>query len=56
MAGTASALLGFIQLGLSSVAGALVGLFLVDSALPMTLVITCLTGASWLLTRGLREG
>jgi DHA1 family bicyclomycin/chloramphenicol resistance-like MFS transporter len=56
MAGTASALLGFIQMGLSSVAGALVGIFLVDSALPMTLVITCLTGASWLLTRGLREG
>jgi DHA1 family bicyclomycin/chloramphenicol resistance-like MFS transporter len=39
IAGTASALLGFIQMGLSSVAAALLGHFLVDSATPMALAM-----------------
>ncbi|MCX2979924.1 Bcr/CflA family efflux MFS transporter [Halieaceae bacterium IMCC14734] len=49
MAGTASALMGFIQMGLSSVAGALVGALLIDSAAPMTYVIMATSGLSLLL-------
>lgn len=54
MAGTASALLGFIQMGLSSIAGAVVGYFLVDSTRPMTSVILGLSIASWCLVATLQ--
>jgi DHA1 family bicyclomycin/chloramphenicol resistance-like MFS transporter len=54
MAATASALFGFIQMGLSSIGGALVGLYLVDSALPMLLVIVSLSALSWWLIRRLQ--
>lgn len=40
MAGTASALLGFVQMALASIAGLVVGLLLVDNPLPMVLTIT----------------
>lgn len=53
MAGTASALLGFIQMGLSAVAGAVVGLLLVDSVLPMAITMLFLACISWFLIRGL---
>lgn len=49
MAATASALLGFIQMGLSSLAGAVVGHFLVNDTRPMTLVILGLSILSWCL-------
>lgn len=39
MAATASALMGFVQMGMAGVAGWLVGLFLVDNPMPMALVI-----------------
>ena len=39
IAGTASALLGFIQMSLSAGASAVVGLFLKDTALPMSLAL-----------------
>jgi DHA1 family bicyclomycin/chloramphenicol resistance-like MFS transporter len=39
MAATASALMGFIQMSVSSIAGGLVGYFLVDNPLPFALVI-----------------
>jgi MFS transporter, DHA1 family, multidrug resistance protein len=39
MAATASALLGFLQMSASAIAGLLVGIFLVDKPLPMALVI-----------------
>ena len=39
MAATASAMMGFLQMAIASIAGGLVGYFLVDSPLPMTLVI-----------------
>ncbi len=55
MAATASALLGFIQMGLSSAAGAFVGYLLVDTALPMTLNMCALAIMSWLLIRPLRH-
>ena len=42
MAGTASALLGFIQMAVSAVAGGLIGLFLHDSPQPMLLGILLL--------------
>jgi DHA1 family bicyclomycin/chloramphenicol resistance-like MFS transporter len=40
MAGTASALLGFVQMAIASVSGLIVGLLLVDNPLPMVLTIT----------------
>lgn len=49
MAGTASALMGFIQMGLSSLSGALVGLLLVDNAAPMIWVIAVSSALSMLL-------
>ena len=55
MAGTASALLGFIQMGLSAVAGALVGYLLAENTRPMTLVILGLTVASLLLVARLQR-
>jgi DHA1 family bicyclomycin/chloramphenicol resistance-like MFS transporter len=54
MAATASALFGFIQMGLSAIGGALVGFYLVDSALPMLVVIVCLSTLSWWLIRRLQ--
>lgn len=39
MAGTASALLGFIQMSVSAAASALIGLFLVDSPTPMLIAL-----------------
>jgi DHA1 family bicyclomycin/chloramphenicol resistance-like MFS transporter len=54
MAGTASALLGFIQMGLSSLGGALVGLLLVDSPRPMTLMIVTVCACSCVLIRRLQ--
>jgi DHA1 family bicyclomycin/chloramphenicol resistance-like MFS transporter len=55
MAGTASAMLGFLQMGISSLGGALVGVLLVDSALPMTLVILSAASLAWLLLRTLQR-
>ena len=40
MAGTASALMGFVQMGLAALSGFLVGAFLTTTALPMVLTIT----------------
>jgi DHA1 family bicyclomycin/chloramphenicol resistance-like MFS transporter len=54
MAATASALFGFIQMGLSAIGGALVGLYLVDTATPMLLVIFTLSVAAWYLIRRLQ--
>ncbi len=52
MAGTASALFGFIQMAVSSAGGALVGIYLTDSARPMILVIFGLSTVScWLIRR-----
>ncbi|MCK5881087.1 MAG: multidrug effflux MFS transporter [Sinobacterium sp.] len=39
MAATASAMMGFLQMAIASIAGGLVGYFLVDNPLPMALVI-----------------
>lgn len=39
MAATASALMGFLQMSVASIAGALVGVFLVDEPMPMALVL-----------------
>lgn len=41
MAGTASSLQGFVQMGLASFLAGLVGVFLVDSPLPMILLVAC---------------
>lgn len=49
MAGTASALMGFCQMGVASLAGALVGWTLTTSALPMAYIITVLGAASMLI-------
>ncbi len=54
MAGTASALFGFIQMAVSSLGGALVGIYLTDSARPMILVILSLSAVSWWLIRRLQ--
>ena len=52
MAATASALFGFVQMGLSSLGGAVVGYFLVDSARPMAWVIfACTLMAAYLCRR-----
>jgi DHA1 family bicyclomycin/chloramphenicol resistance-like MFS transporter len=44
IAGTASALLGFVQMSLSAVASALTGVFLKDSPMPMlwAMLVICL--------------
>ncbi|MEP5765481.1 MAG: multidrug effflux MFS transporter [Halieaceae bacterium] len=54
MAGTASALFGFVQMGLSSAAGVLVGLMLEDSALPMTMIILACSCIAWWLIKSLQ--
>ena len=54
MAGTASALFGFIQMGISSLAGAVVGYYLLDTARPMAITILLCTAAALLLCRRLR--
>ncbi|PLW84369.1 MFS transporter [Kineobactrum sediminis] len=46
MAGTASALLGFIQMAVSAAASALIGLFLVDSPTPMLIALVLTSGAA----------
>lgn len=52
MAATASALFGFIQMGLSSLGGAIVGYYLVNDARPMVLVIlACTMSAAYLCRR-----
>jgi MFS transporter, DHA1 family, multidrug resistance protein len=55
MAGTASALLGFIQMSLSSVGGAIVGILLADSARPMVLMMLILSLCSWSILKYLRR-
>ncbi len=54
MAGTASALFGFIQMGLSAAAGAIVGVLLDDSPLPMGAAILVCSLLSLALIRRLR--
>ena len=49
MAGTASALLGFIQMGLSALATALVGALLTDSPQPMLIAMVAFNGGALLL-------
>ena len=44
IAGTASALMGFVQMTIASIAGVGVGFFLVDEPLPMAIII-CICGA-----------
>src|SRR5690554_75991 len=48
MAATASALMGFLQMALASLAGVLVGVFLVDDPLPMAWIILALVVLAWL--------
>ncbi len=55
MAGTASALFGFLQMGLSAGAGALVGSWLTTSPLPMTATILGGSLLSWALIARLRH-
>jgi DHA1 family bicyclomycin/chloramphenicol resistance-like MFS transporter len=55
MAATASALFGFIQMGLSALAGALVGLHLEADARPMVAVILLGSCTAWWLTRRLQR-
>jgi DHA1 family bicyclomycin/chloramphenicol resistance-like MFS transporter len=55
IAGTASALLGFIQMGLSSLGGAVVGALLVDSPRPMTFLILAITCLSCLLIKAMQR-
>ncbi|RLQ22111.1 Bcr/CflA family efflux MFS transporter [Seongchinamella sediminis] len=50
IAGTASALLGFIQMGLSAVAAALVGAVLSDSPQPMLIAMFAITLGAFLLS------
>ncbi len=49
MAGTASALMGFVQMGFAAVAGVVVGLLLAETALPMTATISAVSAGSLLL-------
>ena len=53
IAGTASALLGFLQMGISSLAGAVVGFYLADSARPMSTTVLLVCCASCLIIRNL---
>ncbi len=55
MAGTASALYGFIQMGLSALAGAIVGFYLEADARPMVVMILLTSCAAWWLTRRLQR-
>lgn len=55
MAGTASALFGFIQMGLSAGTGVVVGSWLDRSPLPMTLTILACSLLSWWLIERLRR-
>jgi DHA1 family bicyclomycin/chloramphenicol resistance-like MFS transporter len=55
MAGTASALFGFIQMGLSSLAGAVVGFYLEADARPMIAVILVTSCTAWWLIRRLQR-
>ena len=55
MAGTASALFGFVQMGLSAASGALVGAWLTDSARPMALTILAASVVAWMLIGTLRR-
>jgi DHA1 family bicyclomycin/chloramphenicol resistance-like MFS transporter len=56
IAGTASALLGFIQMSLSAFATALVGTYLVDSPAPMLNFMLLITVFALLLSVGLYRG
>ncbi len=49
IAGTASALLGFIQMGLSALGAAMVGVLLKDTPQPMLLSMVCITALALLL-------
>lgn len=51
MAATASAMMGFLQMSASALAGWLVGVFLVDDPLPMALVIWGTSASSFLFYR-----
>ena len=53
MAGTASALFGFLQMGLSASMGAFVGAWLDSTPLPMTASILACSVLSWWLIRRL---
>lgn len=55
MAGTASALLGFIQMAIAASAGALVSLFLVDSPRPMLVAMAVLTLLALALAQRVRK-
>jgi len=50
IAGTASALLGFIQMSISAISSALVGLLLTNSAQPMVLTMVAISALSLLLS------
>lgn len=52
IAGTASAMLGFIQMGLSGAASALAGMVLIDSPAPMVYMMFAITLVSLLLSLG----
>jgi len=56
IAGTASALLGFIQMSLSASATALVGIYLKDTPAPMLNFMFCITFVALLLSVGLYRG
>lgn len=55
MAGTASALFGFLQMGISSLGGALVGAYLHSNARPMVATILVSSLLCWWLTRRLQR-
>jgi MFS transporter, DHA1 family, multidrug resistance protein len=57
-AGTASALLGFVQQSTASICGAIVGMFLGQTARPLAIAVAatgCATLLLWIATRGLRS-
>jgi DHA1 family bicyclomycin/chloramphenicol resistance-like MFS transporter len=57
-AGAASSLLGFVQQSVAALFGAMVGLFLGESAWPLAAGVAlagCITLALWIATRGLRH-
>jgi MFS transporter, DHA1 family, multidrug resistance protein len=56
IAGTASALLGFIQMSLSASATALVGIYLKDTPAPMLNFMFCITFFALLLSVSLYRG
>ena len=55
MAATASALFGFIQMGLSSLGAATVGIFLVATPRPLVIVVLISSACAWMLCRRLRR-